>query len=176
MTEYAAKTYLVPLVLKTPITPDEEYEAGFCSKCINAWKEIDRERAEKGIISVRAAIWSSVLPNCDVLLTDDSKTTIVAWKKNYNNAGLLDNSDQSAVLINGDHFSFLGYATIDQVKEIFIAYPDLVKFCVSESAYQSEEHCIMDGYELAFESEEKRLYVKSNSRGICSYAEIEGFC
>ena len=98
----------------------------------------------------------------------------MAKAKNYTNR-LLDNSDKSAVFIDGDKFRAIGYAKLDLLKDILSTYPELLKFCVPEASYASEERCSMDGYELVYESNEMILYAKSDSRGYCSYAEIAGW-
>lgn len=173
--EYVSKTYLVPIVTNVPSVPDDKYEAEFAAKCIEAWKNIDKERKDKNLISIRAAIRSSVFPECDVMLSADDEWTIVAKAMNYNNKGLLNDSDKSAVFIEGDQFSTIGYAKLDLLKNILSTYPDLLKFCMPEASYASEERCSMDGYELVYESDEKILYAKSDGHGYCSYAEITGW-
>lgn len=172
--KYVAKTYLVPIVMKKPAIPDENYEAEFATKCINEWRKIDKEREKNNRISIRAAIQSSIFPGYDVLLSTDLKSTIVAKAKNYTNR-LLDNSDKSAVFIDGDQFGAIGYAKLDLLKDILSTYPELLKLCIPEASYASEERCSMDGYELVYESNEKILYAKNDSHGYCSYAEISGW-
>lgn len=133
------------------------------------------ENRESNQINVGSVIRSSVFPGCDVLITMDCKYTIVAWDRNYNHDGLLDNSDGSAVFIEGDRLKEIGYANPDLLKGILSAYPDLLKFCIPEASYASEERCSMDGYELVYESNKKILYAKNDSRGYYSYAEIAGW-
>lgn len=172
--KYVAKTYLVPIVMKKSVIPDENYEEKFSAKCISEWRKIDKEREENNQISIRAAIQSSIFPGYNVLLSTDLKSTIVAKAKNYMNR-LLDNSDKSAVFIDGDQFGAIGYAKLDILKDILSTYPELLKFCIPEASYASEERCSMDGYELVYESNEKILYAKNDSHGYCSYAEIAGW-
>ena len=136
---------------------------------------IEEKNRENNQINVGSVIRSSVFPGCDVLITTDCKRTIVAWDKNYNHDGLLDNSDGSAFFIEGDRLKEIGYANLDLLKGILSVYPDLLKFCIPEASYASEERCSMDGYELVYESNEKILYAKSDSHGYCSYAEISGW-
>lgn len=97
--EYVAKTYLVPLVTKEAKRIDIDFEADFAERCQKRWDEIDKERAEKKQISIRAALISDVFPGWDTLLSKKENRIIVAKSQNYDNHGLLDNSDKTAVLL-----------------------------------------------------------------------------
>lgn len=177
--EYVAKTYLVPLVTKEAKRIDIDFEADFAERCQKRWDEIDKERAEKKQISIRAALISDVFPGWDTLLSKKENRIIVAKSQNYDNHGLLDNSDKTAVLLpegSGNDWRWIAYANMEDLPEILEKYPQLVSAITVEASYQSGERAVMDGYtKICQKPDGKALYVE-NSNGKVSWAEETGYC
>lgn len=176
--EYVAKTYLVPIVTKEAKHIDIDFEADFAERCQKKWEEIDKERLENKQISIRAALTSYVFPGWDTLLCEKENRTIVAKRCNYH-LGLLDNADETAVILpegSGHDWSRIAYANASELQKIFKKYPQLINAVIVEASYQSKERAAMDGYEKVFESDEKCLYVKETDGGMCTYAEVCGYC
>ena len=141
--------------------------------------EIDKERAEKKQISIRAALISDVFPGWDTLLSKKENRIIVAKSQNYDNHGLLDNSDKTAVLLpegSGNDWRWIAYANMEDLPEILEKYPQLVSAITVEASYQSGERAVMDGYtKICQKPDGKALYVE-NSNGKVSWAEETGYC
>ena len=177
--EYVAKTYLVPLVTKEAKRIDIDFEADFAERCQKRWDVIDKERAEKKQISIRAALISDVFPGWDTLLSKKENRIIVAKSQNYDNHGLLDNSDKTAVLLpegSGNDWRWIAYANMEDLPEILEKYPQLVSAITVEASYQSGERAVMDGYtKICQKPDGKALYVE-NSNGKVSWAEETGYC
>lgn len=177
--EYVAKTYLVPLVTKEAKRIDIDFEADFAERCQKRWDEIDKERVEKKQISIRAALISDVFPGWDTLLSKKENRIIVAKSQNYDNHGLLDNSDKTAVLLpegSGNDWRWIAYANMEDLPEILEKYPQLVSAITVEASYQSGERAVMDGYtKICQKPDGKALYVE-NSNGKVSWAEETGYC
>ena len=177
--EYVAKTYLVPLVTKAPEPIDYDYEHGFVDKCRLKWNEIEEQRHSDKQISVRSALFSDVFPGWTTLYGSKGDQLIIAKSVNYDNRGLLDNADDSAVILpEGSAILWrkIAWARINDLPDILKRYPQLVAACTVEAEYQSEERAKMDGYEKVFESNERILYAKENEKHKCTYAKIAGFC
>lgn len=177
--EYVAKTYLVPLVTKETKQIDYDYEYGFVDKCRVKWNEIEEQRLRDNQISIRSALFSNVFPGWTALYSRKGEQLIIAKSVNYDNRGLLDNADDSAVILpEGSAILWrkIAWARINELPDILKRYPQLVAACTVEAEYQSEERAKMDGYEKVFESNGRILYAKENEKHKCTYAKIAGFC
>lgn len=100
---------------------------------------------------------------------------ILAKSANYDNRGLLDNSDGSAIILpegSVKQWRKIAWATLTDLPAILKQYPQLVAACTVESEYQSEERAKMDGYEKVFGSNGRILYAKENEKHKCTYAEV----
>ena len=97
--EYVAETYLVPLAAKEPVTPDAAFEADFIGNCRTEWGRIEKEWERNKQIPIRSALFSNVFPGWDSLHHESKNPTIVAKKEYYNNRGLLDNADETAIFL-----------------------------------------------------------------------------
>lgn len=78
---YVATTYLVPLVTKEDVVADEAFESGFAEKCLKKWREIEKQRADKGQITILSALKSSIFPGKVVLQCEKGNRLIVAEEK-----------------------------------------------------------------------------------------------
>lgn len=75
-----------------------------------AYEAIEQERASKNLISVHSASMSTAIFEADILWKRDTDEVIVCKRKNYDNHGMLDNSDDSAVFLgagSGDLYHVL---------------------------------------------------------------------
>ena len=97
--EYVAKTYLVPLVTKETKQIDYDYEYGFVDKCRVKWNEVEEQRLRDNQISIRSALFSDVFPGWTALYSRKGEQLILAKSSNYDNRGLLDNTDNSAIIL-----------------------------------------------------------------------------
>lgn len=177
--EHVAKTYLVPLVTKDTKPIDYDYEYGFVDKCRLKWNEIEEQRQHDKQISVRSALFSDVFPGWTTLYSSKGDQLIIVKSVNYDNRGLLDNADDSAVILpkgSAKQWGKIAWAKLTDLPAILKQYPQLVAACTVESEYQSEERAKMDGYEKVFESDRFCLYAKETDKHKCTYAKIAGFC
>ena len=177
--EYVAKTYLVPIVTREAKRIDIDFEAGFTEKCQKRWDEIDKERAENKQICIRTALISDVFPGWDTLLSKKENRTIVAKSQHYDNHGLLDNSDETAVVLSegsGNDWRWIAYANMEDLPEILEKYPQLVSAVTVEASYQSGERAIMDGYTKICQKPDGKALYAENSNGKVSWAEEIGYC
>lgn len=177
--EYVAKTYLVPLVTKETKQIDYDYEYGFVDKCRVKWNEVEEQRLRDNQISIRSALFSDVFPGWTALYSRKGEQLILAKSSNYDNRGLLDNTDNSAIILpegSAKQWRKIAWARFADLPDILKGYPQLVAACTVEADYQSEERAKMDGYEKVFESDEHCLYAKETDKHKCTYAKITGFC
>lgn len=89
------------------------------------WEEIDRERAENGIVVIKTA--SSLIrkfDGYDCLVAKDG-TIYIAKQENYNNRGLLNNKDKSAIAINGNEDTFMDFHVRLTREQLLEKYPQL---------------------------------------------------
>lgn len=176
--EYVAKTYLVPLVTKETKQIDYDYEYGFVDKCRVKWNEIEEQQLRDNQISVRSALYSDVFPGWATLHSSKGYRLIIAKSSNYDNRGLLDNADDSAVILpegSAKQWRKIAWATLTDLPDIFNEYPQLIAACTVEATYQSEERAKMDGYEKVFGSNGRILYAKETDKHKCIYAEVIGY-
>lgn len=177
LNSYIAENYLVPLVMKEDVSIDADYEASFIMECQKEWNRIEKYRRLNRQIYVRTAIISYAFPGYVVLLDHKENRTIVAKSENYNNRGMLDDSDESAIILppgSGDNWSLVGYASLETISDTLRAYPQLAVLCVPETEYQSEEYAVMHGYQKVFETDTCRIYATETANKQCSYAKIVG--
>lgn len=174
-----AETYLVPLATKEPVTPDAAFEADFIGNCRKEWGRIEKEWEKNKQIPIKCALFSNVFPGWDSLHHDSKNQTIVAKKEFYNNRGLLDNADETAIFLpegSGDDWGKIAYAKTEDLPEILAKYPQLTGAVGIEATYQSEERAAMDGYEKIFrKSEGVILYAKEGSNHKTTWAEVVGY-
>lgn len=181
LVEYIAKVYLVPLVTKEAKPIDYNYEFAFAEKCISKWNEIEEQRLRDHQISICSALFSDVFPGWTTLYSKKGEHLIIAKSANYDNRGLLDNSDGSAIILpegSAKQWRKIAWARFTDMSDILKEYPQLVAACPVEAEYQSEERAVMDGYQKVFESEDprfRRLYAKETNGHKCSYAVICGY-
>lgn len=177
--EYVAETYLVPLVAKEPVTPEAAFEADFIGNCRKEWGRIEKEWEKNKQIPIKCALFSSVFPGWDILHHDSKNQTIVAKKEHYNNRGLLDNADETAIFLpegSGDDWGKIAYAKTEDLQEILAKYPQLAGAVGIEATYQSAERAAMDGYEKIFrKSEGVILYAQEGSNHKTTWAEVVGY-
>lgn len=76
------------------------------------YDEAREKQKNAKIVLIRAAIWSSLFENYDILLKKDSEELIIAKREKYDNKGHLDNGDESAIFL-GDNTSDLFYVLSD---------------------------------------------------------------
>lgn len=172
LNQYVVKTYLTPAVMKESIVADAQYENNFVNRCRNQWREIADEMRRNHQIPIRSALFSTVFRGWDVLYSADSNRLIVAKCSNYNH-GLLDNKDQSAVILpedSGFDWPEVAYADLDSLSEVLKKYPELIPLCVIEAEYQSAERAVTDGYQKICDD----LYA-IKTKGRISYAKIIGY-
>lgn len=173
--EYVAKTYLVPLVTKETKQIDYDYEYGFVDKCRVKWNEIEEQRLRDNQISIQSALFSDVFPGWTALYSRKGERLILAKSSNYDNRGLLDNTDNSAIILpegSAKQWRKIAWAKFSDLPDILKVYPQLVAACTVEADYQSAERALMDGYEKIFESDEFCLYAKETDKRKCTYAEV----
>lgn len=178
LNSYIAEKYLVPLVMKEDVSTDDDYEASFIVECRKEWNRIEEDRRLNRQIYVQTAIISYTFPGYVVLLDHKENRTIVAKSENYNNRGMLDDSDESAIILppgSGDNWSLVGYASLETISDTLRAYPQLAVLCVPETEYQSEEYAVMHGYQKVFETDTCRIYATETANKQCSYAKIVGY-
>lgn len=169
---YVIKTYLTPTVMKEIIVADAQYEDNFVDRSRNQWHEIADEMRRNHQIPIRSALFSTVFRGWDVLYPAFSNKLIVAKCSNYNH-GLLDNKDQSAVILpedSGFDWPEVAYADLDSLSEVLKKYPELIPLCVIEAEYQSAERAVTDGYQKICDD----LYA-IKTKGRISYAKIIGY-
>lgn len=103
----------------------------------------------------------------------------VAKKEHYNNRGLLDNADETAIFLpegSGDDWGKIAYAKTEDLQEILAKYPQLAGAVGIEATYQSAERAAMDGYEKIFrKSEGVILYAQEGSNHKTTWAEVVGY-
>ena len=176
--EYVAKTYLVPLVNKETKQIDYDYEYGFVDKCRVKWNEIEEQRLRDNQISIQSALFSDVFPGWTALYSRKGERLILAKSSNYDNRGLLDNTDNSAIILpeeSAKQWKKIAWARFTDLPDILKKYPQLVAACTVEVDYQSKERAKMDGYEKVFESDAHCLYAKETDKHKCTYAEVIGY-
>ena len=177
--EYVAKTYLVPLATKEEVTPDAAFEADFIGNCKKEWNRVEKEWERNKQIPIRSALFSGVFPGWDSLRHDSKNQTIVAKKEHYNNRGLLDNADETAIFLpegSGDDWGKIAYAKTENLPEILNKYPQLAGAVIVEASYQSEERAVMDGYEKIFRKPDGViLYAKEGNHHETTWAEVVGY-
>lgn len=176
--EYAAKTYLVPLVTKEKKNIDIDFEANFADKCVKKWTDIDKQRLQDKQICIHTALFSDVFPGWDILWCEEKNRTIIAKSSNYHNR-LLNNADGTAVILpedSGNYWSVIAYAKTANLPEIMEMYPQLAQVVAPEIHYQSEERAVMDGFMKVCDRTDGRiLYAKESINGKSIWAEIVGF-
>lgn len=177
--EYVSKTYLVPQVLKQEINPDETFENQFLSNCKKEWNRIAHEWEINKKIPIRSALISSMFPGWDSLLHYCKDRTIIAKKQNYNNSGLLDNADQTAIILpigSGKDWGKIAYAEITDLPELIKLYPQLMNAVTPEATYQSEERAIMDGYiKIGKKENGIILFAQKEPDSNITWAEVVGY-
>ena len=177
--EYVAKTYLVPIVTKEAKHIDVEFEAGFAEKCQKRWDEIDKERSQNKQIYIHTALISDIFHGWDTLWSKDKNQTIIARRGHYNNRGLLDNADETAIFLpegSGSDWGKIAHAKTEDLPEILNKYPQLAGAITVEATYQSEERAAMDGYEKIFRKPDGViLYAKEGNHHETTWAEVIGY-
>lgn len=172
LNEYVTKTYLTPTVMKESVVADVQYEETFVESCKSKWTEITEERKRNHQIPIRSALISTAFRGWDVLYSADSDRLIVAKCSNYS-GGLLDNKDQSAVILpedSGFDWQKIAYGDLDSLPAVLGKYPELIPLCVIEAEYHSAERAVADGYQKICDD----LYaIKVKDR--VSYAKIIGY-
>lgn len=118
--------------------------------------------------------------NAKQIFHHDSKNqTIVAKKEHYNNRGLLDNTDETAIFLpegSGDDWGKITYAKTEDLPKILNKYPQLTGAVGIEATYQSAERAAMDGYEKIFRNSEGGiLYAQEGSNHKTTWAEVVGY-
>lgn len=124
---YVATTYLVPLVTKEDVVADEAFESEFAEKCLKKWREIEKQRADKGQITILSALKSSIFPGKVVLQCEKENRLIVAEEKKYH-LGILENADHTAIILpegSGDDWNMVACGTASNLAEILAKYPQL---------------------------------------------------
>lgn len=177
--KYVVKAYLVPLATKEEVTPDAAFEANFIGNCKKEWNRVAEEWKKNKQIPIRSALFSSVFPGWDSLLHNSKNQTIVAKKEYYNNRGLLDNADETAIFLpegSGDDWGKIAYAKTEDLPEILNKYPQLTGAVTVEASYQSEERAAMDGYKKIFRKPDGIiLYAKECDHHETTWAEVIGY-
>ncbi len=177
--KYVVKAYLVPLATKEEVTPDAAFEANFIGNCKKEWNRVAEEWKKNKQIPIRSALFSSVFPGWDSLLHNSKNQTIVAKKEYYNNRGLLDNADETAIFLpegSGDDWGKIAYAKTENLPEILNKYPQLTGAVTVEASYQSEERAAMDGYKKIFRKPDGIiLYAKECDHHETTWAEVIGY-
>lgn len=124
---YVATTYLVPLVTKEDVAADEAFESEFAEKCLKKWREIEKQRADNGQITILSALKSSIFPGKVVLQCEKGNRLIVAEEKKYH-PGILENADHTAIILpegSGDDWNMVACGTASNLAEILAKYPQL---------------------------------------------------
>lgn len=128
---YVATTYLVPLVTKEDVAADEAFESEFAEKCLKKWREIEKQRADKGQITILSALKSSIFPGKVVLQCERGNRLIVAEEKKYH-PGILDNAERTAIILpegSGDDWKMIACGTKKDLPTILSKYPQLNGAC-----------------------------------------------
>lgn len=158
---------------------EQAFEADFIGNCRKEWGRIEKEWEKNKQIPIKCALFSSVFPGWDSLHHDSKNQTIVAKKEHYNNRGLLDNADETAIFLpegSGDDWGKIAYAKTEDLQEILAKYPQLAGAVGIEATYQSAERAAMDGYEKIFrKSEGVILYAQEGSNHKTTWAEVVGY-
>ena len=73
--------------------------AEFNEKTKELYKSTEKALKDKGVVTVRAASMSDVFPGFDILFNANADECIIAKQENYDNGGMLDNSDGKALFL-----------------------------------------------------------------------------
>lgn len=128
---YVATTYLVPLVTEEDVTADEAFESEFAEKCLKKWREIEKQRADNGQITILSALKSSIFPGKVVLQCERGNRLIVAEEKKYH-PGILDNAERTAIILpegSGEDWKMIACGTKKDLPTILSKYPQLNGAC-----------------------------------------------
>lgn len=128
---YVATTYLVPLVTKEDVAADEAFESEFAEKCLKKWREIEKQRADNGQITILSALKSSIFPGKVVLQCERGNRLIVAEEKKYH-PGILDNAERTAIILpegSGEDWKMIACGTKKDLPTILSKYPQLNGAC-----------------------------------------------
>ena len=128
---YVATTYLVPLVTKEDVAADEAFESEFAEKCLKKWREIEKQRADNGQITILSALKSSIFPGKVVLQCERGNRLIVAEEKKYH-PGILDNAERTAIILpegSGEDWKMIACGTKKDLPTILSKYPQLTDAC-----------------------------------------------
>lgn len=128
---YVATTYLVPLVTEEDVAADEAFESEFAEKCLKKWREIEKQRADNGQITILSALKSSIFPGKVVLQCERGNRLIVAEEKKYH-PGILDNAERTAIILpegSGEDWKMIACGTKKDLPTILSKYPQLNGAC-----------------------------------------------
>ena len=77
---------------------------------ISIYNTEEKKLNDANIIFVHSASIVYKIPGVDILWDGDNMQTIIAKRKNYDNRGRLDNSDGTAIFLDGNLFDRLRFA------------------------------------------------------------------
>lgn len=172
-----AKGYGVPMLKGETINIEKltnELKT-FNEQAKQEYKDKMQEYKDKGIITTRAAAMSDVFPGYDILVNANADECIVARQENYNNGGMLDNSDGKALFLGNTSarlFHSLSHGGPGFTKErLFMVRDELIKSSSEPVMTKVEPDILYDIMEtrkpegLLFSEQNNRWIAVDNSHG-----------